>query len=317
MLTHVDKARKNGLPSTTNTGIQKMGGGDPINTVCIDNRPEAVVQQKLQEIANSGPQAAQSRIFPEMANNSRQAKQAFEWQTIADTNHPGPHNRIKNEENGTDAPDNLKAGVNVLPSHSTNDTMAHYNLFQPAQLNAPTIQRVSSKKKQKTKQKPKTKKAPSPKKQIMTVRNKIDDYTSGLINSLSLATGVEKGPRAEAQKVQSFFGGSWVGGHMVNDQLGGSGNFKNIVPITSSMNGLHRSVENKANNFLSAGHGTRIEYKMQILKRATVTNGVKTVKNLPIEFKQTLDVYPSSAPMYTISGKKLKESNPGNGKIKP
>ncbi|WP_334156942.1 DNA/RNA non-specific endonuclease [Oryzomicrobium sp.] len=317
MLTPVDKARTNRLPSTTNTAIQKMGGGAPINTVCIDNRPEAVVQQKLQGIASSGPQAAQSRTFPEIANNSQQAKKAFEWQAIADAHHPEPHSLIRNKKNSTDPSDNLKTEIDAPSSHSTNHTMAHYNLLQPAQLNASTIQKASSKKKQKPKHKPKTKKTPSPKKQTMTVRNKINSYTSGLINSLSLPTGVEKGPRAEAQKVQSFFGGSWVGGHMVNDQLGGSGNFKNIVPITSSMNGLHRSMENKANNFLSAGHGASIEYKMQILKRATVTNGVKTVKNLPIEFKQTLDVHPSSAPMYTITGKNLQESSPGNGKIKP
>ncbi|TFB32093.1 DUF4157 domain-containing protein [Pedobacter alluvionis] len=154
------------------------------------------------------------------------------------------------------------------------------------------------------------------KKQTMTVRNKKDSYTSGLINGLTQATGVESGPRAEAQKVKNFLGGSWIGGHMVNDQLGGSGSFKNIVPITSAMNGLHKSVENKANNLLSVGKGTQIEYKMKILKRATVKYAAKTVKNLPIKFEQTLDAQPVGSPMERIE-KKILPEDPGNGIIQP
>ena len=144
------------------------------------------------------------------------------------------------------------------------------------------------------------------KKRTMTVRNHIDDYTSGRINSLSRATGVERGPRNEAQKVASFLGGSWVGGHMINDQLGGNGTFQNIVPITSSMNGKHKKIENQANNLLSSGSGTSLEYKMNIKSRTTVTSGLNTVKNLPLEFKQTLNVYPLGAPSYTVNGSVLK-----------
>lgn len=40
----------------------------------VDNRPEAVVQRKLQEMASNSPQVKQLRAFQEMANNSPQVK---------------------------------------------------------------------------------------------------------------------------------------------------------------------------------------------------------------------------------------------------
>ena len=220
---------------------------------------------------------------------------------------------IQRKENNLGIEDNLRT---ENKNYSLDQISIHNNSSQTAQLKTPIIQKAKAKN-----GKTKVKKAHTPKidlkKQTMTVRNKKDKYTSGLINGLSRATGVESGPRAEAKKIKKFLGGSWIGGHMVNDQLGGNGSFKNIVPITSSMNGLHKSVENQANNLLSAGHGTQIEYKMKILKRATVKNAVKTVKNLPIEFKQTLHVYPVGSPIYTIDGYILEETNPGDGKIQP
>ncbi len=151
----------------------------------------------------------------------------------------------------------------------------------------------------------KMKKVLPAKKQTMTVRNKTNAYTSGIINQVTLATGVNAGPRKEAQKVASFLGGSWVGGHMVNDQLGGTGDFSNIVPISSSMNGKHKTIENRANNELTNGHGNRVEYKMQINRRETRVHGLNTVKNLPVEFRQTLDIHPPHGAMYTVNGNVL------------
>lgn len=184
----------------------------------------------------------------------------------------------------------------------------------PIQLNKAVIQ--LGKAKYKPKAKKKKKHIPSLIKQTMTVRNKRDSFSSGWINHLDRATGVEAGPRKEAQKVQRFFGGTWVGGHMVNDQLGGDGSFKNIVPITSSMNGLHKSIENKANGYLSAQNGTSILYEMEILKRAKVSNGYQTVTNLPVEFQQTLYVdAPGATKIQKFKGFRLIEAYPGDGKI--
>jgi len=159
----------------------------------------------------------------------------------------------------------------------------------------------------KNKIKPKIKKKVLPaKKQTMTVRNKTDAYTSGRINQVTRATGVDAGPQKEAQKVAKFLGGSWVGGHMVNDQLGGTGGFSNIVPITSSMNGQHKTIENRANNELNRRNGTEVEYQMNINRRETRVHGLSTVKNLPVEFEQTLDVYPpNGAAAYTVNGNVL------------
>ncbi|MBQ4766333.1 hypothetical protein F9U42_04195 [Pectobacterium versatile] len=143
---------------------------------------------------------------------------------------------------------------------------------------------------------------PSAKKERLTVRNKKDDYTSGWITETSYAQGVDKAPRAEAQKVARLLGGSWVGGHMVNDQLGGDGGFKNIVPITSSMNGRHKTIENLANNALSSSFVKKIKYNMKIRKRDTVTNGPKTVLNLPTAFEQSLNIKNVDGTNQTVNG---------------
>ncbi len=45
---------------------------------------------------------------------------------------------------------------------------------------------------------------------------------------------------------------------------------------------------------------------MNICKRETRVNGLKTVQNLPVEFKQTLKVYPKGGHAYTVNGNVLK-----------
>ena len=131
----------------------------------------------------------------------------------------------------------------------------------------------------------------------LTVRNTIDNYDSDWQQGESQATGVEPGPRQEAQKVQEMCGGTWVGGHMVNDMLGGHGGYANIVPITSGMNGQHRTVENAAKNqFHRFGGPWEVRYYMQILNRANydITDGVggptiHRINNLADQFQQSYE----------------------------
>jgi hypothetical protein len=44
---------------------------------------------------------------------------------------------------------------------------------------------------------------------------------------------------------------------------------------------------------------------MNINKRETRVNGLMTVKNLPVEFKQALDLNPAGGAAYTVNGNVL------------
>ena len=121
----------------------------------------------------------------------------------------------------------------------------------------------------------------------VTVRNNINNYDSGWIQAETRSTGVENGPRAEAQAVAAIAGGTWIGGHMVNDRLGGSGGFSNIVPITSSMNNRHHTIENAAQARVGNGGGAyEVRYYMNILHRNNYRLTGGTVNNLADQFQQ-------------------------------
>jgi len=82
----------------------------------IDNRPEAIAQRKLQEIAN----------------NSKQVKQLQALQTMA-YHHTQQHTPVANK---TGLPDHLKSGIENVSGYSMDDVKVHYNSDKPAQLNA-------------------------------------------------------------------------------------------------------------------------------------------------------------------------------------
>jgi hypothetical protein len=119
MNTHADKTQENKSQSVANAVTQKQSGGET-TIQFVDNRPEAIAQSKLQE----------------MANNSPQAKQAVQLQAMAD-NHSGQKKQIiQKKDNNTGLPDNLKSGMENLSGHSMDDVKVHYNSDKPAQLQA-------------------------------------------------------------------------------------------------------------------------------------------------------------------------------------
>lgn len=142
----------------------------------------------------------------------------------------------------------------------------------------------------------------------VTVRNQTDSYTSGWVQAETQSTGVDTGPQAEAQRVQDIAGGTWVGGHMVNDRLGGTGGYDNIVPITSSMNGKHKTIENAARNKVGIGLGLyEAKYNMGILDRDdfNFTNGDEII-NLPVKFEQSYDYrLKTGGAITSVQGEKL------------
>ena len=84
MNTHADKTQENKSQSVSH-GVSQMQSGGESTFQFVDNRPEAVTQRKLQEMADNSPQVQQLRAFQEMANNSPQVSQLKVLQREVDT----------------------------------------------------------------------------------------------------------------------------------------------------------------------------------------------------------------------------------------
>ena len=119
MNTHTDKTQENKSQSVSNVESQQQIGGESTFQF-VDNRPEAVAQQKLQE----------------MANNSPRSNKAAQLQAIADNHSAKQEWPIQKKVNNTGLPDNLKTGMENLSGMSLEDVKVHRNSDKPAQLQA-------------------------------------------------------------------------------------------------------------------------------------------------------------------------------------
>ena len=78
MNTHADKTQENKSHSHAN-GVSQMQSGGESTFQFVDNRPEAVAQRKLQEMANNSPQTKQAAQLQAMANGySAQQQQTIQ-----------------------------------------------------------------------------------------------------------------------------------------------------------------------------------------------------------------------------------------------
>jgi len=68
MNTHADKKQENKNQSVANETSQKQRGSES-TLQFVDNRPEAIAQRKLHELANNSPQVSQLKAFQDMADN--------------------------------------------------------------------------------------------------------------------------------------------------------------------------------------------------------------------------------------------------------
>lgn len=119
MNTHAEKTQENKGQSVASSVFQKQSGGESIFQF-VDNRPEAIAQQKLQEMATISPQAKQAAQLQAMANNySAQQQQP-----------------IQKKENNTGLPDNLKTGMENMSGMLLDDVKVHRYSEKPAQLQA-------------------------------------------------------------------------------------------------------------------------------------------------------------------------------------
>jgi len=135
MNTHADKTQENKSQSVSAASSQMQSGKDSTFQF-EDNRPEAVSQRKLQEMANNSPRVSQLKAFQDMSNNSPQAIKTAQLQSMADNSSSQQQQPIQKKENNTGLPDNLKAGVENLSGYSMDDVKVHHNSDKPAQLQA-------------------------------------------------------------------------------------------------------------------------------------------------------------------------------------
>lgn len=135
MNTHIDKNQENKSQSVANEHSQKQGSSESTFQF-VDNRPEAVEQRKLQEMANNSPQVMQLKAFQDMANNSPQARQIAQMQAMVDNHSAQQQEPIPKKENKTGLPDNLKTGIENLSGYSMDNVKVHYNSDKPAKLQA-------------------------------------------------------------------------------------------------------------------------------------------------------------------------------------
>nr|WP_222845878.1 DUF4157 domain-containing protein [Flavilitoribacter nigricans] len=135
MNTHADKTQEN-KNQAVSAAVSQMQSGNDSTFQFEDNRPEAVAQRKLQEMANNSPRAMQLQAVQNMAINSPQAQQAKQLQSIADNHATEQQQLIQKKENNTGLPDNLKSGIENLSGMSLDDVKVHRNSDKPAQLQA-------------------------------------------------------------------------------------------------------------------------------------------------------------------------------------
>ena len=134
MITRADKTQENKSQSVAKAVSQKQSSGESTFRF-VDNRPEAIAQRKLEEMANNSPQVRQLKAFQDMADNSYQAKQMAQLQAMADNNCP-QQKPTQKKENNTGLPDNLKTGIENLSGMFLDDVKVHRNSDKPAQLQA-------------------------------------------------------------------------------------------------------------------------------------------------------------------------------------
>jgi hypothetical protein len=119
MKKRADKTQENKNQSVSAVRSGMEGSSEPISKF-VDNRPEALVQRKLQE----------------MANKNKQPKPATQFQAKTTFYTAHQQNPVQKKKNNTGLPNNLKSGIENLSGYSMDDVKVHYNSDKPAQLQA-------------------------------------------------------------------------------------------------------------------------------------------------------------------------------------
>jgi hypothetical protein len=116
--THAENEQENKSESFANEPTQSEGTTEATFQF-VDNRPESIQTQQLQELANNSAQVSGIAQLQAMADSFTTQKQP-----------------IQRKENKTGLPDNLKTGMENLSGMSLDDVKVHRNSDKPAQLQA-------------------------------------------------------------------------------------------------------------------------------------------------------------------------------------
>ena len=140
MLTQLNRSEENKSRAIANQNTQTKSRGSS-NPQFVDNRPEAVAQMKMQQMANNGPQtmqlqANQEMLDPKMLEEEQSRENIEPFQLQEDPNADGTPPLNGGAPNNTGLPDNLKAGIENLSGYSMDDVKVHYNSDKPEQLQA-------------------------------------------------------------------------------------------------------------------------------------------------------------------------------------
>ncbi len=148
MNTHSEKTQENKSHAVF-TGTTQKSGGSESSLQFVDNRPQAIAQRKLHEMANNS-QSTQLQAIAANYSQSTVQKQGIEDEELLQGKYLTVQNKSVEEEellqgkfepmqlkeNNTGLPDNLKSGIENLSGYSLDDVKVNYNSEKPAQLNA-------------------------------------------------------------------------------------------------------------------------------------------------------------------------------------
>jgi len=148
MNTHSEKTQENKSHAVF-TGTTQKSGGSESSLQFVDNRPQAIAQRKLHEMANNS-QSTQLQAIAANYSQSTVQKQGIEDEELLQGKFLTVQNKSVEEEellqgkfepmqlkeNNTGLPDNLKSGIENLSGYSLDDVKVNYNSEKPAQLNA-------------------------------------------------------------------------------------------------------------------------------------------------------------------------------------
>ncbi|MEX6690323.1 DUF4157 domain-containing protein [Danxiaibacter flavus] len=116
MNTFADQSQKNHSREADHLSAALSANSESLGFT--DNRPEAVAQRQLQEMANNSPSVKKVAGLQAMADQFAASK------------------TIQKKSNKTGLPDDLKNGIENLSGYSMDDVRVHYNSTKPAQLQA-------------------------------------------------------------------------------------------------------------------------------------------------------------------------------------
>lgn len=127
MYTHADKTEEKKKQSALNGNAQIQRGGESTYQF-FENRPEAIAQRKLQEMANNSPKVLQLRAIQLIANKSRQTKQVAQFQAVSNSVTASPIQRIAEpvKKNKVYSKDDAVTNLQESRKEGTNDITASW-----------------------------------------------------------------------------------------------------------------------------------------------------------------------------------------------